>query len=97
MKDGHIELNGMEYAPVGPKGNRAIIVVDRGWIFAGDVTESEGRIRLARCVWVFKWVNCGFSAVIDNPTMADIRKLSDVDVPAQSEIYRIPVNDEWGL
>ncbi len=47
-----IEINGIKYtrsdsvaAPV-PSGNRAVVVVDRGWIFAGDVTEENGRVYL---------------------------------------------------
>jgi hypothetical protein len=91
-----IELNGVTYAPV-KTGNRAVVVVDRGWIFAGDVTEEGGRIRLSRAVWVFSWESVGFAAVIENPTHADIRPIADVDIPAASEIYRIPVGDDWGL
>jgi hypothetical protein len=26
-------------------GTRAVVVVDRGWIFAGDVTRENGRIK----------------------------------------------------
>jgi hypothetical protein len=92
-----ITIDGIEYAPVASNGNRAIVVVDRGWIFAGDVEEENGRIRLTRAVWVFKWTGCGFSAVIGDPSKADIRPISDVDIPAQSEIYRVPVDSEWGL
>lgn len=101
-----IELNGVAYvrkdavaAPV-PNGNRAVVVVDRGWIFAGDITEQDGRIYLDRAVWVFRWESIGFAAVIDNPKSdkADIRKmLQRVDIPNDSEIFRIPVGESWGL
>jgi hypothetical protein len=91
-----IEINGVTYAPV-KKGNRAVVVVDRGWIFAGDVTEHDGRIRLSRAVWVFRWESCGFAAVIDDPSKADIRPHADLDISARAEIFRIPVADEWGL
>ena len=91
-----IEINGVTYAPV-KTGNRAVVVVDRGWIFAGDVTEENGRIRLSRAVWVFKWSSCGFSAVIDDPSKADIRKHADVDIPVGAEVFRVPVPDSWGL
>lgn len=92
-----IVLNGVEYAPVKAGGNRAVVVVDRGWIFAGDVSEENGRIYLTRAVWVFRWESCGFAAVIENPSNADIRPISDLDIPACSEIFRIPVADNWGL
>lgn len=53
----NITLNGIEYTPVAvaATGTRAVVVVDRGWIFAGDVTRENGRIRLARAVHVFSW------------------------------------------
>ena len=51
----NVVINGIEYAPVVSKEvNRAVVVVDRGWIFAGDVHRENGRIRLTRAVWVFR-------------------------------------------
>lgn len=93
-----ITINGIEYAPVS-KGNRAVVVVDRGWIFAGDVTRANGRIHLSRAVWVFRWESCGFAAVIDDPkkAKADIRKISDVEIPEGAEIFCVPVGADWGL
>lgn len=92
----NININGVEYAPVNV-GPRAVIVVDRGWIFAGDVREENGRIYLTRAVWVFRWESVGFAAVINDSAKADIRKISDLDIPSGSEIFRVPVNDGWGL
>lgn len=92
----NITVNGVEYAPV-QRGNRAVVVVDRGWIFAGDVHEADGRIRLTRAVWVFRWESVGFAAVIKDPAHADIRPIDDVDLPAGAEIFRIPVHESWGL
>jgi len=89
-----ITVNGVEYAPI-KTGNRAVVVVDRGWIFAGDVTEKDGRIYLTNAVWVFRWEGCGFAAVIDDPSLADIRPISDLDIPAGAEIFRVPVWDTW--
>ena len=94
-----VVINGVEYAQVKPKGNRAVVVVDRGWIFAGDVTEKDGRILLTRAVWVFRWESVGFAAVVADPkgSKADIRPIDDVDIPSGSEIFRIPVSADWGL
>lgn len=46
-----MNINGVEYVrkDVMTSG-RAVVVVDRGWIFAGDVHEDAGRIRLGRAV-----------------------------------------------
>lgn len=100
-----IKINGIDYVRADqvkdgkPNGNRAVIVVDRGWIFAGDVERTDDRIYLTRSVWVFKWSSIGFSAVIDNPKSdeVDIRKIDDLDIPESSEIFCIPVSDNWGL
>ncbi len=93
-----ITINGIEYAPVGskPTGTRAVVVVDRGWIFAGDVTRENGRIRLSRAVHVFKWEGIGFAQMIKT-AQADLRPIADVDMPEGAEIFCIPVHDTWGL
>jgi hypothetical protein len=83
-----------------PSGNRAVVVVDRGWIYAGDVTEKNGRIFLENTVWVFRWEGVGFDGVLRNPKdpKVQLRKMDyPVDIPKQSEVYRIPVPDDWGL
>ena len=100
---GTISINGVDYVRADsvpaakPNGNRAVIVVDRGWIFAGDITRKDGRIYLSRAVWVFRWESCGFAKVIEDPTKADIRSMVDVDIPEGAEIFCVPVNDQWGL
>lgn len=96
----NITVDGVEYAPVVPNGKRAVIVVDRGWIFAGDVAEANGRITLTRAVWVFRWESVGFDGVIANPKSGKvtIKKLdSPVDIPSDAEIFRVPVAENWGL
>ena len=92
-------IDGVEYRPVQTAGTRAVVIVDRGWIFAGDVTEEANRIRLDRAVWVFRWESIGFDGVIANPKDENVtlRKISPVDIPAGAEIFRVPVGDDWGL
>lgn len=98
-----IAINGIDYiradqiAGQKPKGNRAIIVVDRGWIFAGDVTRENGRILLSRALHVFKWESVGFAGMIENTAKADLRKIADVDIPEDAEIFCVPVKEDWGL
>jgi hypothetical protein len=94
-----VTINGVTYvrADAKPTGARAVVVVDRGWIFAGDVTRKDGRIYLSNAVWVFRWSSIGFDGVLRNPKKAEIRKIDDVDIPAQSEIFCVPVADGWGL
>jgi hypothetical protein len=100
-----ITLNGIEYMPVAeaaPRiaGNRAVVVVDRGWIFAGDVTRENGRIRLDRAVWIFRWESIGFDGVIANPKhkSATIKPMPNgVEIPSGAEVFCVPVSDDWGL
>jgi hypothetical protein len=97
-----IVINGVEYvrADARPTGTRAVVVVDRGWIFAGDVVRENGRIRLDRAVWVFRWESVGFDGVIADPKSAKvtIRPIPNgVDLPEGAEIFSVPVDDSWGL
>jgi hypothetical protein len=93
-----ITLNDIDYvrADSVPTGNRAVVVVDRGWIFAGDVTRENGRIRLSRAVHVFRWESIGFAKMVETEK-ADLRKIANVDLPEAAEIFCIPVGDDWGL
>jgi len=92
-----ITVDGTTYRKVSPTTGRAVIVIDRGWIFAGDVRDENGRIYLTNAVWVFRWESVGFAKVIENPNNADIRPIADLDIPQPSEIFRIPVPEGWGL
>ena len=100
-----IKIDEVEYVrkdsvAIAPTGNRAVVVVDRGWIFAGDVTERDGKLILSRAVWLFNWSEIGFDGVIANPASpkAKLRKLANpVEIPAGSEIFRVPVSQNWGL
>ena len=93
-----IIINGVEYVPSQPAvtGTRVVVVVDRGWIFAGDVTRENKRIKLSRAVLVFKWENIGFDGMIKTEK-ADLRPIPDVDIPEGAEIFCVPVADNWGL
>jgi hypothetical protein len=100
-----ITIDGTEYVrsdslAQAPKGSRAVVVIDRGWIFAGDVVEAEGRTTLHRPVIVLRWESIGFDGVIKDPTSSKVtlKKMSSpVDLPAASEIFRVPVRNDWGL
>jgi len=101
-----IEINGETYVrqagipPAPPTGSRHVVVIDRGWIYAGDLEDKGGRIILTNAVWLFRWVKIGFAAVLEDPLQdgVDLRPVRQpVDVPAHSEIYRIPVAENWGI
>lgn len=100
-----INVNGIDYVRADkvpaavPNGKRAVVVVDRGWIFAGDVSEKDGRMRLDRAVHVMSWQSVGFSGLIADPKAAKavIKRCAPVDMPADAELFRVPVADSWGL
>lgn len=103
-KPNSIKIDEIEYVradsvKAAPTGTRAVVVVDRGWIFAGDVTEENGRIKLSRALHVFRWESIGFNGMIDSPKSSKVtlKPIADVDIPACSEVFRIPVTDDWGL
>ena len=97
-----LNFNGVEYIRAdaiqqNPAGNRAVIVVDRGWIFAGDITRENGRIKISRALHVFKWESVGFAGMIENTEKADLRPIADVDIPEGAEIFCVPVSESWGI
>jgi len=80
--------------------NRSVVVIDRGWIFAGDVTERNDRLILTRVVWVFRWEEIGMDGVLQDPKSPKVtlRPLENmINVPRDSEIFRFEVEDNWGL
>ena len=95
-------VDGVKYVQEIPPetGTRAVVVVDRGWIFAGDVTRGNGRIILTRAIHVFRWESIGFDGMIANPKSSKVmlKALANpVDIPEGSEVFTIPVEDAWGL
>jgi aspartokinase-like uncharacterized kinase len=81
-------------------GDRAIVVVDRGWIFAGDVTKTDTEITLSRAVHVFKWESIGFDGMVKDPKSSKVtlRKMNnEIKIPLASVIFLVPVDQNWGL
>jgi hypothetical protein len=96
----NVMIDGVEYAPLNKSsGTRAVVVVDRGWIFAGDVTRENGRIKLSKALHVLQWQHDGFAGMIADTkkAKADLCKISDVDIPEGAEVFSVPVPDDWGL
>jgi hypothetical protein len=101
MKPNSIKIDKVEYVRAGTvqarvTGCRAVVVVDRGWIFAGDVVRENGRIKISRAIHVFKWDSIGFAKMVETEK-ADLRPIANVDLPQEAEIFSIPVHDKWGV
>jgi hypothetical protein len=100
------EIQAMACAPKKGKAlaiesKRVILVVDRGWIFAGDQSlTTDGYIRLDNAVHVRSWSGVGFDGVVSmvDPSKVVLKKMAEpVEVPRNSVIFRVPVSDKWGL
>jgi hypothetical protein len=102
-----IEINGVTYAPVGagsnalPTGNRHVVVIDRGWIVAGDVSTDEvtNELIVSNAIHVFRWESIGFAGVLKNPKDSKVNLMDlpyPVKVPQGSVIFTIPVPETWG-
>lgn len=102
-----ITINGVEYVRAdsavikpAPNGKRAVLVIDRGWVVAGDVEDVNGRIRVTRALHVRSWTSVGFDGMIANPKSGNVvlkPMPNGFDCPADAELFRVPVSDDWGL
>lgn len=82
-----------------PKDKRAVVVIDRGWIFAGDLNEYTDKVVLTDAVWVMKWEGVGFSGMLEEPKSEQVTLRTmptSVVVPKASIIFTCPVSDDWG-
>jgi len=97
-----IIVDGVEFVEKSqlPKGNRAVVVVDRGWIFAGDMDVKNDRVLLTNAVNVMRWESIGFDGMLKDPKSSKVTlKLLPypVDIPSASIVFTIPVGESWGL
>jgi hypothetical protein len=102
-----IEINGVTYSPIGsgnnvlPTGNRQVVVIDRGWIVAGDVTTDEitKELIVSNAIHVFRWESIGFAGVLKDPKGSKVTLMElpyPVKVPQGSVIFTVPVPETWG-
>ena len=80
-----VSINGVDYVRADsvsveskPTGNRCVVVVDRGWIFAGDVTRASGRITLTRAVWLRNWSDIGFDVYSPTRVLRSSSEMAEV-------------------
>lgn len=80
-----------------PKGWR-IVVVDRGFVFVGNVVDLGDHLRILRASCIRKWgTTRGLGELITGPTKNTVLDwCSEVDVPARAVIFTLPVaEDAW--
>ena len=95
------ELDKLRAVTPAPTGPREVIVIDRGWIFAGDVKEeSNGSLTLTNAIHLVRWESIGFARALtewktNKVFLQGIQQV--VKVPANSVIMRLSVEDGWGV
>ncbi len=102
-----IEINGVRYVPEAaagpaalPAGDRAVFVIDRGFIYAGDWFLSDGEYTLSNAVNLRRYQSIGFEGALADPSSDKVTLVKvpyPVIVPVGSLIFRIPVPRGWGL
>jgi hypothetical protein len=80
--------------------NRYVYVISSGWMWGGDATVENGRVLLRRAVHFFGFKELGFTAAVEQwkDKRVDVRpSKEDIDFPAHCELFRVHVDDDWGL
>lgn len=99
-----ITVNGIDYVPASSisapvTGDRAIMVLDRGWIFVGNVADNEDGTVSMTCVKnLRKWGSGGFGLASRDPKAAGVVLDSSADMTFDRKcvIFRVPVSAQWG-
>jgi hypothetical protein len=80
-----------------PCGDRAIVVADRGWIFAGRIADDGQTLTLTDCVNVRSWKSGGFGGLTQSAKAsgAVLDKCATVRLPKSAVIFAVPIGGDW--
>ena len=95
-----ITIDGVDYAPVTlpSTGNRHLVVLDRGWIFVGNLTKApNGGYCLTHAQNVRSWGKNGFGGLTKDPKAAEVKvdDCSGLMFDESAVIFTVPVPDDW--
>ena len=79
-------------------GDRHLVVLDRGWIFVGDLSQDEhGVFTINNCKNVRKWLNGGFGGLAKSATAsgAVLDDCAPVRFEKSARIFVVPVSGGW--
>jgi len=76
-------------------GTRKIMVLDRGWIFVGNVTTENGKTTIGRCKNIRYWKSGGFGGLTKSSAAAVLDDCADIIIDEGSEILAVPVGEDW--
>ncbi len=102
-----ITINGVQYvradtlaASVEPSGDRVVVVADRGFIYAGNMTRQEdGNIVLRNAVNVRRWGKGGMGGLLCDPKAAEAvldPVAYPIEFPAGTVLQIVRVPETWG-
>lgn len=105
MED-YITINGAKYvredSPTtgASVSSRAVVIADRGFIYAGDLTRlPDGSILLTGAVNVRSWDRDGIGGLLSNPVAAGAALdpvAYPIEFPAGTVLQIVAVPDTWG-
>lgn len=80
-----------------PTGQRHLVVLDRGWIFAGDVSNENEVLVIRNALNVRKWQQGGFGALSLGAKRAGaiLDKSEDIYVSQSAVLFMVPIPDSW--
>ena len=79
------------------EGDRHIVVLDRGWIFVGDLTIKDGVGTLTNCHNVRKWTGGGFGGLTKGAksSSAVLDSCAPIRFSEDAPIFVVPVGEGW--
>lgn len=78
---------------------KQIVVVDRGWVFVGDVADTDTGVTITNCQNIRYWgtEELGLGGLINGPLpKTKLDKYGDVHIPKHAVIMRMDVNTSGG-
>ncbi len=93
-----ITIDGIDYVKEGQKitGNRHIVVLDRGWIFVGNLEVDGETYKLTNTQNIRKWGKSGFGGMVLDPKKAEVVLDKSGPLEFKSPIFLVSVPENWG-
>jgi hypothetical protein len=82
---------------MGDEKGRNIVVLDRGWIFVGDLKRVDGGYLLTNASNIRSWQKGGFGALTNSPDEADAKldPCKPIWFRERSMLFYVPVGEGW--
>ena len=79
------------------EGDRHLVVLDRGWIFAGDMSLKDNVYTVVNCKNVRKWGKGGFGALTKSASLAGatLDECEPIRFKSSALIFAVPIAEDW--